>query len=227
MHSRALFAETFDVLLLAMKDKVLNYAGRHHVYSDVPMELEPVQKPHPPLWGGVNSPQSAVPVARRGMNALMNSPAAPAQKIIESYTSTFRANFGSDVPLPHLGIARLVHVAENEAEAHAAAARAYGSFYQSAATLYRRFATIPAVFPAEYEAVRAAGVAIVGNPVQVRAEIQKQVRLCGANYFAARFAFGDLALAQVQHSVELFAREVMPACQAAFPSSAGVLVSQP
>ena len=26
-----------------------------------------------------------------------------------------------------------------------------------------------------------------------------------------------LALAQVQHSVELFAREVMPACKAAFP----------
>lgn len=216
MHSRALYAETLDVLLLALKEKVLNYEGKHHVYRDVPMELAPVQTPHPPLWGGVNSPQSAVPVARRGMNAVMNSPAAPAQKIIEAYMSTFRANFGSHVDLPHVGIARLVHVAEKEADAHAAASRAYANFYQSAASLYRRFATIPAVFPAEYEAVRAAGVAIVGTPDQVRAEIETQVRLSGANYVAARFAFGDLELGQIQHSVELFAREVMPACKAVF-----------
>jgi alkanesulfonate monooxygenase SsuD/methylene tetrahydromethanopterin reductase-like flavin-dependent oxidoreductase (luciferase family) len=215
MHSRALFAETLDVVLLGLQEKVLNYEGRHHVYSDVPMELDPVQKPHPPLWGGVNSPQSAVPVAKRGMHAVMNSPAAPAQKIIETYTTTFRATFGPDAALPRIGIARLVYVADSEAEAHAVAARAYANFYQSAATLYRRFTTLPTVFPPEYEAVRAAGVAIVGTADQVRAEIEKQVRQCGANYFAARFAFGDLELGQIQHSVELFAREVIPGCRAA------------
>jgi alkanesulfonate monooxygenase SsuD/methylene tetrahydromethanopterin reductase-like flavin-dependent oxidoreductase (luciferase family) len=149
------------------------------------------------------------------MNAVMNSPAAPAQKNIEAYVAAFRAAFGADAPLPHLGIARLVHVAEDEKEAHAAAARAYASFYQSAASLYRRFMTAPTVFPPEYEAVRAAGVAIVGTPDQVRAEIEKQMRQSGANYFAARFAFGDLDLAQMQTSVELFAREVIPAVKAA------------
>ncbi len=69
MHSRALFQETLDVVLLGLREKVLNYEGRHHVYSDVPMELAPVQKPHPPLWAGVNSPQSAIPPAKRGMNS--------------------------------------------------------------------------------------------------------------------------------------------------------------
>jgi alkanesulfonate monooxygenase SsuD/methylene tetrahydromethanopterin reductase-like flavin-dependent oxidoreductase (luciferase family) len=149
------------------------------------------------------------------MHAVMNSPAAPAQKNIESYTAAFRATFGPEAPLPHLGIARLVYVAEDDKDAHAVAARAYASFYQSAATLYRRFTTLPTVFPPEYDAVRAAGVAIVGTPAQVRAEIEKQVRQCGANYFAARFAFGDLTLEQMQTSVDLFAREVMPACRAA------------
>ena len=95
------------------------------------------------------------------------------------------------------------------------AARAYASLYQSAATLYRRFTTLPTVFPPECEAVRAAGVATVGTAERVRAEIEKQLRQSGANDFAARFAFGDLELGHIQNSVEMFAREVVPGCRAA------------
>ncbi len=100
MHSRALFQETLDVVLLGLREKVLNYEGRHHVYSDVPMELEPVQKPHPPLWAGVNSPQSAIPLAKRGMNVVMNSPVGTAAKSIEAYVAAFRETFGSKRPCP-------------------------------------------------------------------------------------------------------------------------------
>ena len=214
MHSRALFAETLEVILLGLKEKVLNYEGRHHFYNDVPMELEPVQKPHPPLWAGVNSPQSAIPVAKRGMNAVLISPTVPAQKSIESYVQTFRATHGADKPLPTIGLARMVYVAETEKEAHEVAAKAYASFFESASTLYRRFATLPAVFPPQYEMVRNAGVSIAGTPEQVRAEIDKQLRQTGANYIAARFAFGDLTLAQTLKSVDMFAREVVPAVRA-------------
>ena len=35
----------------------------------------------------------------------------------------------------------------------------------------------------------------------------------GTNYFVAQFAFGDLTLSEVLGTVELFAREVMPALQ--------------
>jgi hypothetical protein len=33
----------------------------------------------------------------------------------------------------------------------------------------------------------------------------------GAGYFVGQFAFGDLTLAETSRSVELFAKEVMPA----------------
>ena len=214
MHSRALFQETLDVVLLGLREKVLNYEGRHLVYNDVPMELQPVQIPHPPLWAGVNSPQSAGPVAKRGMNAVLIAPVAPAQKSIEAYVSTFRATYGTDKPLPKLGLARMIYVADNEKDAHTIAARAYASFYDSASTLYRRFATLPAVFPPLYDLVRAAGVAIVGTPEQVREEIARQLRQTGANYLAGRFAFGDLTLAESMRSVELFAAEVIPGYRA-------------
>jgi alkanesulfonate monooxygenase SsuD/methylene tetrahydromethanopterin reductase-like flavin-dependent oxidoreductase (luciferase family) len=212
MHSRALFQETLDVVLLGLREKVLNYEGRHHVYSDVPMELEPVQKPHPPLWAGVNSPQSAAPAAKRGSNVVMNSPVAMSRKTIDAYIGTFRDTFGANAPLPKIGIARMIFIGETAEEAHAAAAKAYASFYQSACALYRRFATLPTIFPPEYEAIRSSGVMIAGSVEQVRLEVARQLRETNANYFAGRFAFGDLAQEQVLRSVELFAREVVPHC---------------
>jgi hypothetical protein len=33
----------------------------------------------------------------------------------------------------------------------------------------------------------------------------------GANYFVGQFAFGDLTLDETLHSIDLFAREIMPA----------------
>ncbi len=53
-------------------------------------------------------------------------------------------------------------------------------------------------------------MAIAGTSEQVREEIDKQLRLTGANYIAGRFAFGDLTLAELMRSAELFAKEVMP-----------------
>jgi alkanesulfonate monooxygenase SsuD/methylene tetrahydromethanopterin reductase-like flavin-dependent oxidoreductase (luciferase family) len=212
MHSRALFQETLEVVLLGLREKVLNYEGRHHVYSDVPMELAPVQKPHPPLWAGVNSPQSAIPPAKRGMNIVMNSPVGMARKSIEAYVAAFRETFGSNAALPRMGIARMIFVGETEAQAQSAAARGYASFYQSASSLYRRFATLPAIFPPEYETIRSSGVMIAGTAEQVRLEVAKQLRESGANYFASRFAFGDLEQGEVARSAELFASEVVPHC---------------
>jgi hypothetical protein len=41
--------------------------------------------------------------------------------------------------------------------------------------------------------------------------IKAQMQQAGTNYFVAQFAFGDLTLAEVLRTVDLFAREVMPA----------------
>ena len=37
----------------------VNFEGEHFRFKDVPMELTPFQKPHPPLWYGVVNPDSA------------------------------------------------------------------------------------------------------------------------------------------------------------------------
>jgi len=52
---------------------------------------------------------------------------------------------------------------------------------------------------------------IAGSPATVARMIRSQMQEAGTNYFVAQFAFGDLTLSEVLRTVELFAREVMPA----------------
>ena len=38
---------------------MVDFEGNTYRFSNVPMELAPLQKPHPPIWFGVGSPDSA------------------------------------------------------------------------------------------------------------------------------------------------------------------------
>jgi hypothetical protein len=52
------------------------------------------------------------------------------------------------------------------------------------------------------------------DPADARAiydEARQQTAEAGADYFVGQFAFGDLPLAETARSIELFARDVMPA----------------
>jgi hypothetical protein len=60
------------------------------------------------------------------------------------------------------------------------------------------------------------GQAIAGSPETVRAFLAAQLDDTTANYVVGQFCFGDLKLAEMLFSVELFATQVMPALQTAF-----------
>jgi len=51
---------------------------------------------------------------------------------------------------------------------------------------------------------------ITGTPSTVRAAIEEQLEVSGANYFVPRFAYGDLTHEESVRSLELFTSEVMP-----------------
>jgi hypothetical protein len=68
--------------------------------------------------------------------------------------------------------------------------------------------------PATFEAILEDGRGICGSPATVTEEIRRQMTGAGAGYFVGQFAFGDLTLAEATRSVELFAKEVMPALKA-------------
>jgi alkanesulfonate monooxygenase SsuD/methylene tetrahydromethanopterin reductase-like flavin-dependent oxidoreductase (luciferase family) len=79
--------------------------------------------------------------------------------------------------------------------------------------LWRRSGKTPPnlKFPMDYDEAEAAGYAISGTPAQVRDRVIRDIDESGVNYFLCRFAFGDMTREESLRSVELFAREVMPA----------------
>ena len=62
------FAEALDVVLKGLAGPVLDHEGAFYRFKAVPLELAPVQRPHPPLWFGGHSVESAARAARHGGN---------------------------------------------------------------------------------------------------------------------------------------------------------------
>ena len=57
----------------------------------------------------------------------------------------------------------------------------------------------------------ASGRAIVGTPDEVALETRRQCAASDINYFLCRFAFGDMSHDEAAHSVDLFAKHILPA----------------
>ena len=58
-QTQAMYHEAFQVLLKGLTSDELTFEGKFYPFHNVPMVLRPVQRPHPPLWYGVNVPDNA------------------------------------------------------------------------------------------------------------------------------------------------------------------------
>ena len=64
--------------------------------------------------------------------------------------------------------------------------------------------------PPHFDQIKDGGRGIAGSPATVARVIKEQTQASGTNYFVGQFAFGDLTLAEVLRTIELFVRDVMP-----------------
>jgi alkanesulfonate monooxygenase SsuD/methylene tetrahydromethanopterin reductase-like flavin-dependent oxidoreductase (luciferase family) len=207
-----MFIEGFEVLMRGLQSRRLDFEGEFYSFKDVPIELAPLQKPHPPLWYGVGTPQNTERPARSGMNIVTNMPADTARTLIAHYWSLYPGGPAR----PKVGFARHLVVADTDEAALAIARRAYRLWYASFMKLWIDHGTKPVgvVYPVEYDGEGNNGRLIAGSPRTVLDELQSQVSLSGANYVACRFAFGDISFREASRSIELFAEQVMPRLKA-------------
>jgi len=209
-----MFAEAFEVVMRGLQSRTLDFDGKFYRFDKVPLTLEPLQKPHPPLWYGASTPASVERPARTGMSIVTNGSAAAARGLFERYRMLRReAGAGGE---PKLGIGRHIVVADSDEAARVAARRAYRRWHASFMKLWLDHGVKPAgvVYPAEFDGDGQDGRTIAGAPQTVLAALQRQIDDSGANYVVARLAFGDLTLAESLRSVELFAEHVMPLLRA-------------
>jgi alkanesulfonate monooxygenase SsuD/methylene tetrahydromethanopterin reductase-like flavin-dependent oxidoreductase (luciferase family) len=208
----AMYHEAFQVLLKGLAEDELSFEGKFYRFDKVPMVLKPVQRPHPPLWYGVSIPDNADWPAANDVNVVSLAPPAAVRPIFERYLATRQKLGKADTTLR--GVGRHVVVADTDEKALEIARRAYPRWRTNFFWLFQRHGSAPRVgdlYPESFDQLAALRTAVAGSPQTVRDFIAAEIETTGANYFVPWLAFGDMTVEEALHSVDLFAREVMPA----------------
>jgi alkanesulfonate monooxygenase SsuD/methylene tetrahydromethanopterin reductase-like flavin-dependent oxidoreductase (luciferase family) len=214
-EAQEIYAEAVELVLKGLTHKVLDFKGKRFSFHDVPMEIEPLQKPHPPIWYGVHMPESAERAARRNLNVVSLDPPKETRLSIDRYRTIWPQVHPRSTPFPKLGLGRFVVVAPTDAAARALARRAYLVWHASFTHLFRRHQREQShPRPATFDLVVERGQGIAGTPATVAQFLSSQLQETGCNYLVGQFAFGDLTRDEALQSIGLFASEVMPVLRA-------------
>jgi len=209
--AQRIYAEALDLIIRAITEPSLTFSGQTFIFKDVPREIAPVQLPHPPIWYGVHSPDSAARAAQRGLHTVSLDPPAETRLSTDAYVKAWRESKGA-APLPKIGIGRFIVVADSDERALTMARRAYPKWHDSFTHLFRKHGRAQQhPRPTDFDGVMARGQGMAGSPETVRNWLSAQVEETGANYIVGQFAFGDLSARECESSVQLFASHVMPA----------------
>jgi alkanesulfonate monooxygenase SsuD/methylene tetrahydromethanopterin reductase-like flavin-dependent oxidoreductase (luciferase family) len=215
---RARWEEAVDVILKSFEGRPFSYDGKLFKIPETTVFPQPVQKPRPPIWITAQSPDSVEGAVRRGFNVLTGGFGVPIERMAE-----FRRLFDRTVaevkperPL-EVGVQRAVYVTKDRADARAAAEEARWNMRVtlSLRNHYERVEqgrAVPVPAPKEPDIDDLLDrFLVIGTPDTCVRQITRIRELVGITHFNCSFWFGDLEHARILRSMELFAREVMPA----------------
>lgn len=211
--SQERFEETLEIVLKSLGAPRLSHTGKFFTFDNVPLVMQPVQRPHPPLWHVTRTLESADRLAALGCNVALALPTRNAGAFTARYRKAWVA-LGNDVEdMPFVGNTRNVVVLDNDREAVDAARRAFHVWYDSMIHLWRANGVeLPRqISTPDFDEAVDQGYIVAGSPSRVCERMLRDHKTSGINYSICRFACGDLSFEESARSVRLFAREVMPA----------------
>lgn len=219
-EARERMNESLDIVLQAWTGKPFSYDGRFYRFQNVEVWPAPEQQPHPPVWvAATANPESFEWIAQQGHHLLT---IAFARKIehLSMCTRVYRdawAAAGHDPTAYEIGTHYHVVVGEDGNEARRTAERATTRRVQST---YQAQALSTASAWGGYETFSVEqlvdeGRMIAGDPEECAALIRRNQRELGFTWLNSTFQFGDITFERAQHSMDLFAAEVMPRLAAA------------
>ena len=217
LDSREIFEEALKVVVAGLRNEHLTHRGLHYRFDGVPIELRPAQRPNPPFWYGVTSPESLMVAARNGMHMVSGGPIGALKNLSALYREELARHKGHPEDLnpqataPIIGAIRHIYVAAEDSEVGRVASPAYRVFYDNLTKLWRDFRTLPAYFfTPDLEVARKGDAAIAGTAGHVRDEVGRFFENSGCNYLVLSFAWGGLSQEESQRSLERFVTKVMP-----------------
>jgi alkanesulfonate monooxygenase SsuD/methylene tetrahydromethanopterin reductase-like flavin-dependent oxidoreductase (luciferase family) len=208
----ARYQEELEIVKSMFASDELTFKGAFHEFAHVPVVLKPIQQPHPPLWYGIGSPDTAEWAANNDVNVVTIGTPEKTLAIAQRYRDVWAKAGKSESTLPRIGVSKHIVVADSDAEAKAIADRAYRVWRRHFFQLADRFGYklhSAAIYPEDWAGLEACGSGFAGSPQSVRAYLDVQAQT-GINYFVSWLAFGDLTLNESLHSLDLYATHVMP-----------------
>ena len=213
-EASAMNREATEVILAALMSDIVNHDGKFYRCKNVRIAARPLQQPHPPLWFAPIEPSRAADAARMKGNMVTLIPNAGVKALVQAYRTAWQALGDSAADMPLVGAFRHVVVADSDAKARELAGPAYRLWRHHMAFLWE-WGGIPfplgAIYPDDFAALEAMGMGVAGSPETVRRYVAQSVEATGITYFLADMAFGSLPYDAASRSVDLFAKEVMPA----------------
>ena len=215
---RARWNESIDILMKAFQGKPFTHEGKLFNLPETSVYPQPLQKPHPPIWITAQSPFAIEASVGRGFNVLTGGFGISVEMLAE-FGNLFKRVVDQVKPArkPSVGVQRAVYVTKDEADAREAAEQAR---WNMRVTLSLRNGYEQVVNGA---AVPVPGKSepsidelldrhlVIGTPDTVIRQIKRVQDVVGITHFNCSFWIGDMGQARVLKSMELFAKEVMPA----------------
>ncbi len=216
------FREALDLLVQGLATGDLRHEGRYFQFSDTRADLRPLQQPYPPLWYPTTNAQSIPWVAREGFNTIygfgfLSPTLEDTRQQLDQYAALHAEHaaapgrLNGHVAAPLYGFTRQVYVAETDAQALREVRTAFADFFGNFNYLWALHGNDRYSGRVDFDRLVEQGLILVGSPATVRGQLERCMAAAGGNYFAGTFAFGSLSGDQIMRSLDLFAREVMPA----------------
>jgi alkanesulfonate monooxygenase SsuD/methylene tetrahydromethanopterin reductase-like flavin-dependent oxidoreductase (luciferase family) len=212
-----MYAEAFEIIRRCFAQESVTTTGEFWNLKDYAVEMKPLQRPRPPMWYAVGSPDSVVWPAQNGLNVVCGGPVSRVRAISDRFREERAAAGAESGTAPLTGINRYIIVGGTDREAHEIGRKAWPTFYENFIKLWRKHGTEPvnAKLPPSFDQLVESGQAIAGSGGTVAQVLSDQVSRGGVNYVIGSFMFGSMLHADAMASVHRFADEVMPAVQAA------------
>jgi alkanesulfonate monooxygenase SsuD/methylene tetrahydromethanopterin reductase-like flavin-dependent oxidoreductase (luciferase family) len=224
---RQMSEEALEIIVKAWTQDEVTYQGKYWQFDEALPVPKPYQQPHPPIWVAAHSPASLEFAAKKNHHVSQNIDidAVIAEKF--DYFRRVWRECGHPGPMPRTFLTRAVHVAESDAIARAEAEAALlssrrltregiaktriGFRGNEDTPTNRELARVFQGMGTSFEFWIDNGLALVGSPETVIRRLKEQHRLIGFDIFCANHHVGPMNPEHALKSMELFAKEVMPA----------------
>jgi alkanesulfonate monooxygenase SsuD/methylene tetrahydromethanopterin reductase-like flavin-dependent oxidoreductase (luciferase family) len=237
--SRERFNEAHDLIVKAWTEREpFSWTSKHYRFRYVNVWPRPIQQPHPPVWvPGYGSTETLDWVAEHRYTFMsVYAPTALTRRWLDGVRDAAQRH-GYEADPRQIGALFPIYVAETEREAHAHAEQHLLWLFRKGLKHKLEYLFPPGYLsPGSMKGMMLAGLkpfgeytyrelldegyAVAGTPDQVTERLSELHDVLGFGTLAGLLHFGDMPHERTLRSMELFAREVMPAMRDRVPVAA-------